>query len=177
MNSTPFLAGWERASGILKWELLQLIEEGRDPLSIKKLADSIDLDRADESTLAGLWYRLQEARLLSTFAFTEPGGLDEIRAEGAPAARKFAVSLSKKELLDRMHGAWLGRCGGCALGKPVEGFQEPRDGLSSKERIKTYLLGVSPDEYPLRNYFPGSSSATEKTGTLWSHESQREKIA
>ncbi len=76
-----------------------------------------------------------------------------------------------------MLGAWLGRCCGCALGKPVEGFMDSHNGLSSKDRIKTYLLGIAAGEYPLRDYFPGSSPAQEKTGPLWSHESQRESIA
>jgi ADP-ribosylglycohydrolase len=49
-------------------------------------------------------------------------------------------------------------------------------GLSSKERIKTYLQGISPAEYPLRDYFPGSSPAQEATGPLGCPASQREKI-
>lgn len=39
------------------------------------------------------------------------------------------VDFSRAELLDRIHGGWLGRCIGCALGKPLEhGFRWTPDG-------------------------------------------------
>jgi ADP-ribosylglycohydrolase len=177
MNFLPFLAGWEPGKGIVEKEVVQLAEEGRDPQWIKNLIGSVDLEQADDAALAEIWSRLQDAPARPDFAFAEPSGLAEIRVERAPATRQFSVSLTEKELSNRMFGAWLGRCCGCALGKPVEAFMDPLNGLSSKERIKTYLMGVAPDEYPLRNYFPGSSSAQEKIGALWCPASQRENIA
>ncbi|NJL32418.1 MAG: ADP-ribosylglycohydrolase family protein [Phycisphaerales bacterium] len=85
--------------------------------------------------------------------------------------------MSDDQLLDRMYGAWLGRCAGCALGKPVEGFMRPHNGLSSKDRIKTYLQAIDPQEYPLRNYFPKHSPAEDKTGQVHCYASTREDIA
>jgi ADP-ribosylglycohydrolase len=32
------------------------------------------------------------------------------------------LTLNDDELLERVHGAWLGPCAGCALGKPVENW-------------------------------------------------------
>jgi ADP-ribosylglycohydrolase len=177
MNSVSYLTGWERAKAMVKLEAVQLVEEGRDPKWVKKMIESVNLDKADEPALADLCYRLQEAPAQSDFAFTEPDDLAVIHEERIPATRRFPVRLNDKELLDRMLGAWVGRCCGCALGKPVEGFMEPLNGLSSKERIKSYLMAISPDEYPLRNYFPAASPAQDKTGTLWSPLSQRENIA
>ena len=46
-------------------------------------------------------------------------------------------------LKDRIEGAWLGRCIGCLLGKPVEGW--------SQEEIEEYLKAT--DSYPLKDYF------------------------
>ena len=43
-----------------------------------------------------------------------------------------------------MLGAWLGRCAGCNLGKPVEGW--------SRERIRRYLDLA--DAYPIDDYLP-----------------------
>jgi hypothetical protein len=74
-----------------------------------------------------------------------------------------------------MHGAWLGRCCGCALGKPVEPFMDPRDGLSSRQRQRLYLEAVG--AYPLRDYIPGTSPAQDKTGPLVCPASHRENIA
>ncbi|KXA92098.1 hypothetical protein AKJ64_04050 [candidate division MSBL1 archaeon SCGC-AAA259E17] len=76
----------------------------------------------------------------------EPSNLEEI-IEKSPA-KKSEVSVKKSELKDRIYGAWLGRCAGCLLGKPVEGF----GGSNGKEKIEEYLKEVG--EYPLRNYFP-----------------------
>jgi ADP-ribosylglycohydrolase len=177
VNSIPYFAGWDPARSIVEKEVAQLAEEGRDPQWIAKLLATVNLEQADPATLAGLWSHLQDAPVLPDFPFIEPSGLEEIRAERIPAPRQFSLSLPEKELADRMLGAWLGRCCGCALGKPVECFMEPRNGLSSKQRLKSYLLGVAPDEYPLRDYFPGSSSAQETTGKLFCEHSQREKIA
>jgi ADP-ribosylglycohydrolase len=177
MNSVPYFIGWDSAANLLKEEIVQLTEEGRDLRWIKKLTNSVDLKQADEATLAQLWGQLQEAPMRTDFAFIEPSGLDEIRAERAPATRQFVARLSGAELFDRMLGAWLGRCCGCALGKPVEGFMGADKGLTSKERIKTYLLGAGPGEYPLHDYIPGKSTAEEKTGRIGCPKSLRENIA
>jgi ADP-ribosylglycohydrolase len=87
------------------------------------------------------------------------------------------MSDDPQELYDKMYGAWLGRCAGCALGKPVEGFMGARNGLSSKERIKTYLQAIGSSEYPLNNYFPQGSPAQEQTGKVGCPLSTREEIA
>ena len=52
--------------------------------------------------------------------------------------------MSDAALYDRIYGAWLGRCAGCTLGKPVEGW--PR------AKITAYLRAA--DAYPLSSYFP-----------------------
>jgi hypothetical protein len=177
MDSVPFMVGWEAPAGIIDLEAKQLVEEGRDPKWVAEVLGTVDVAKASSAELAGLWSRLQDAPQRSDFPFVEPSDLAAIRAERASASRQFPVTYSENELYDRMLGAWLGRCCGCALGKPVECFMGPHNGLSSKERIKTYLLGIAADEYPLRDYFPGSSLAQDKTGPINCELSQREKIA
>jgi ADP-ribosylglycohydrolase len=176
MNVTPYLAGWEPGAGMIAVEKKQLVEEGRDPQWIEKTLGGIDLQQADNSMLAELWQKLQEAPMRSDFAFVEPSDLESIRAERSNAERAWTISYDDNELYQRMLGAWTGRCVGCALGKPVELFMGPHNGLSSKERQKTYLLGVGADEYPLRGYFPGKSPAQDKTGPLICPASHRENI-
>ena len=91
--------------------------------------------------------------------------------------RRFGATWSDEELLDKLHGAWLGRAAGCALGKPVEAFMDARQGLDSWQRQKAYLTAIAPDEWPIRDYFPAQSPAQEKTGALWCPLSTREQIA
>lgn len=105
----------------------------------------------------------------------EPTDLQSIRA----LARPFPCSTwsgSDAELRDRLHGAWLGRCVGCALGKPYEVFMHPHNGLSSRERIRTYLQAVGEREYPIRAYAPPRSPAEDTTGPLCSPRSTRSRI-
>ncbi len=175
MNDTLFFAGWESPKGMLRFECLQLKEEGRDPKWVDETIGSLDLEKAGESELAAMWARLQAAPIRTDFAFVEPSDLETIRAERDGAAKKWPLSLSDAALLDRMHGVWLGRCCGCALGKPVECFMGTHEGLSSRDRIRIYLEGAG--AYPLDNYIPGSSPAQNKTGGVDCKASWRENIA
>lgn len=50
------------------------------------------------------------------------------------------------ELTDRLHGAWLGRCAGCNLGKPVEGHGWNRG------KLRSYLEQAG--AYPIDDYLP-----------------------
>ena len=56
------------------------------------------------------------------------------------------------DLADRIHGAWLGRCAGCVLGKPVEGW--PAD------QVRAYLQAV--DAWPPRGYLPALGAAAAR---------------
>ena len=176
MKDIPYFAGWEPTVGIIREEAKQLTQEGRDSRWIKNVLAHADLERADDPALADVWNRLQEAPPQSGYVFVEPNDLGEIRARRSTGKRRFPIAYSEEEFDRRMLGAWLGRCCGCALGKPVEPFMDSYRGLSSRERIKIYLKAVAPDEYPLKNYFPGSSPAEGRTGSLGSPLSQREKI-
>ena len=176
MNSIPFLGGWDHPAGLVREEAQQLGEEERDTPWITRVMAGFDPDKADAATCLKLWNQLQEAPLQPGFTFVEPSDFESIRAERSLAERVYPLPYGVEELGSRMLGAWLGRCCGCALGKPVECFMGSYHELSSKERIKTYLLGIGTDEYPLRNYFPGFSPAQEKTGTIDCPASQRETI-
>jgi len=57
--------------------------------------------------------------------------------------RRLEIAYSDIELRNRILGGWLGRCTGCQLGKPVEGwtYDQIRDHLERLERL------------PLDNYF------------------------
>ncbi len=126
---------WEQ---LRQEELTQLREEGKD-LS----------DAGIPSTVAGFvpgdpalsaWGR--DLPLRSDWPYHEPSDLPTIVAARPPAPPGFP--LPAESLASRLHGAWLGRCAGCMLGKPVEGW--------TRERIRDLLAKTG--EYPLRDYFP-----------------------
>ena len=175
----PFLRGWDSARNVIKIEAQQSLEEGRDPEGVERIrAEAAGLDDSEHEKLAGLWYAMQELPLRKDFAFVEPSDLETIRSERSKAASLPAITYGDDELFDRMHGAWLGRCAGCALGKPVESFGGSHNNLTSRGRIKTYLTAIAAGEYPIHDYIPGSSPALPQTGRLMESDlSTREKIA
>jgi len=165
--------GWNTGAQMVEEEAKQLVEEGRDPQWIKAV---MGRSRGRQSD-AELWAELQAAPQRKDFPFREPSDLDGIRSERGPGTRQWTVGYSDDVLMDRMLGAWLGRCCGCALGKPVECFMDSSDGLSSKERIKAYLQAMTPNEYPLSNYFSLISPGQERTGNVGCSASCRENLA
>lgn len=168
------MPGWDRWSALAKEELKQSLEEGKDPAAVEALRTQVAAAGEDAGKVRDAMRKLRELPLRADFPFCEPSDLEGIRAARPQGPRRLPMRLSDEALLDRLYGAWLGRCAGCALGKPVEGMMGERNGVSSKERIKRYLLGVSPDEYPLRFYFPKSSGGEEKE--VGCHPSTREQI-
>jgi ADP-ribosylglycohydrolase len=76
--------------------------------------------------------------------YDEPTDLGAIRAARTDGPRRLAGAPTGDALLDRLHGAWLGRAAGCLLGKPVENW--------SRAAIREVLEYAG--EYPLRGYFP-----------------------
>jgi len=174
----PFLRGWDSAKKLLETEFQQSLEEGREIAAVEKIRSEVAaLDDTDHARLADLWYALQEIPQRTDFPFSEPNDLESIRKERIATDHNFPLRYSAEALYDRMFGAWLGRCVGCALGKPVEGFMGMHNDLSSKERVKKYLTAIDPNEYPIRDYIPGSSPANLVTGNAGCEPSTREKIA
>jgi ADP-ribosylglycohydrolase len=174
------MPGWDKLRSLIANEWAQLREEGRDEIALAKLRHEFNNASDDESTLRDIWQRALALPIPVQLEQNEPNDLASIQAlrpQSTLGARQFMLSYDDEELFNRMYGAWLGRCAGCALGKPVEGFMDEHNGIASKERIKKYLQAIDAAEYPLNNYFPQHSPAQEQTGRVWCHPSTREQIA
>ncbi|MBM3236182.1 ADP-ribosylglycohydrolase family protein [Candidatus Poribacteria bacterium] len=130
---------WEN---LIKGELVQRREEGCDIESIEKKFN--EADRGNVASLEALFAELEALPIKEAFPYLEPSTLEEIRAERLAGPRRMQKRFTESELQNKILGAWLGRCAGCCLGKPVEGWH--------KERIENYLKLAG--EYPLKNYFP-----------------------
>jgi len=106
----------------------------------------------------------------------EPDNLDAIRSLRPDGPRDLDFHPTDDAAIDRFHGAWTGRCVGCALGKPVEGIgmTVDRDGrVVGRTKIREYLANRA--EWPLRDFFSGRDVGDG--ARLWCPASQRERIA
>lgn len=171
------MPGWDKLRTLVGHEFTQSREEGRDLSDEDALRDEFDVAGDEDAKLLEVWEKLLALPMRGDFAFDEPSDLEAIKVLRPDGPRKLAADGDPTVLFDKMHGAWLGRCAGCALGKPVEGFMGAHNGLSSKERIKTYLQAVGEGEYPLNDYFPQHSPAEAQTGRVGCPLSTRDDIA
>ena len=163
--------GYTSAKKLLMEELKQREEEGfAVPETLREKAENIPETAREESLYLEIYEKLDHLEKRMDFPFVEPDELEEIRAERPfRRLRKYPVTLSDKELLDRNHGAWLGRCVGCALGKPVESM-----GMSGNRwrDIRAYLKHRG--DWPLSDYFSGRDAGDGLRLTC--PDSQREQI-
>ena len=113
-------------------ELHQLRDEGRVLGRLKgrferliALGDDEMARPANQEKAGALLDAAQTLPVREDYAFVEPSDLKGIRKLRPRGPRRYERKLPGKTLLDRVTGAWLGRCAGCLLGKPVEGVRTP----------------------------------------------------
>ena len=150
-------------AGDLRTELMQLEDEGRDTSPLEQAFERlIALGDEELSTVANqekAGALLDSAQRLETrraYPFNEPSGLAEIRKLRPPGPHGTRTQLSATELQDRFLGAWLGRCAGCLLGKPVEGrrteelwgFLKMTGQWPLKDYIRFGVAGQAAETYP-----------------------------
>jgi len=169
------MAGWTTLQELVRDELIQSGEEGKDPKAIQSLGKEAASAGGDKKRLAAIHDELLALPIRPDFPFQEPNELGEIRRLRKGSSVEQCSDDARLD--DQMHGAWLGRCVGCALGKPIEAFMSARNEMASWERTKKFLTAISPDEWPVRDYIPHHSPAEEETGSLWCAPSTRDHIA
>lgn len=143
--------------GLLREELIQRRDEGcAIPEDLDRRIGKVRPEAAwDEGIIGPLYRALTALPADAALAAEEPDGFSAIRAlRPADRVDDLGWHPSADELLDRLHGAWTGRCCGCACGKPVEvmgmGVEDGR--LTGRRSIKAYLQ--SKGAWPLRTYIP-----------------------
>lgn len=168
-------AEWLVISGHdLEYEKRQLVKEGVDISPIESKFDTLIKDlKRDEPEITEIQDRadkfhardayataierqdevkavIQEAQSCpqrEDYPFEEPGDLGEIR-DCRPSDTPTVDEDPELVLEEHVQGAWVGRCAGCLLGKPVEGW--PRD------RIVSFLRETR--QHPLASYIRGDVS-------------------
>lgn len=130
----------------------------------KRIAES---DSPDKRAQLGALLAKVDA-LESPLEDQEPSDLEGIRALRPKGPRSVEKIFSYAELYDRMYGAWLGRCAGCQLGKPVEGDNKANiraaAELSTGYPLDNYFGAIvnPPKSISRRNWSPGNSSLIDR---------------
>lgn len=171
------MPGWNTLKNLVWEEPAQSIEEGKNPADIESVRREYEAAGDDTEKLARVFDRYLELPIRADFPFNEPSDLESIHSLRQANRKPLSVNWSDDSLGDKMYGAWLGRCAGCALGKPVEIFMTVHEGIRSYQRTKQYLTAISPDEWPIRDYIPAHSPAEKKIGSTGCPLSTRETIS
>lgn len=138
----------------LETEREQLLDEGKDISSLEaefeELAqEDLDNDLSLQPRAQRLLDEAIQLPLRADYPYWEPSDLEGIREARPEGPRSLKVVLDEDALFDKVLGAWLGRCSGCLLGKPVEGWRS--------QRIWGYLKDLG--RYPLDDYFTSAVPA------------------
>ena len=145
MNTT-----WLTNTEYLDVEVRQAREEGKDVTPFMERIEAVkSLHQLDREVMAAkLVDEIAHFPVGTDFPYSEPSDLEGIRAERPEGPRRLEARLSDEQLYDKVYGAWLGRCAGCLLGKPVEGYAMRPNG---REGIREFLKATN--AYPLEDYF------------------------
>ena len=113
---------WFDFCDALAIEVEQRADEGCDTARFAERAKEIqEMPRGAARTAAGVTLLAELQVLPASRKAQEPSDLAGIQAlaEGENAVKTAPD-------FDRIYGAWLGRCAGCLLGQPVEGWRRAR---------------------------------------------------
>lgn len=122
---------WLKPSSGFEFELQQAADEGKDITAfkerVKKILDMDDADPEKQSLAKAVYREVQSLPVMDGYEYSEPSDLDGIKAERPAGCILFSGPIPGKEsLFDKIYGAWLGRCAGCLLGQPIEGWKRDR---------------------------------------------------
>ena len=170
------MINWNALPYLVASEVRQRAAEGFD---VRGFAKAVQTAHNNEAALRALYVALQHTPPRADFAFVEPTDLDEIRREqpSQPNVPQMP-SRADSEWADRFYGAWLGRCIGCALGKPLEEapLVEATNG-PIYPALQQWFAGA--DAWPIRGYVPAHSRAAGEPHMAlngWAPLSTREEI-
>ncbi len=150
---------WANLKGLAGEELAQREEEGCDITGFREKFDAC----TTSEDFSKLLDELAGLKPDPNFPYKEPNGFDEIMAltNGAMPA---LPTPDDDEIADRIHGAWLGRCCGCALGKPFEHYPYVcgKDGEPGWVYVKRWFEEAG--KWPISFYAPKNTGARQKYG-------------
>lgn len=124
------MPGWNSLRNLVEEEFRQSAQEGRNRAAVEALRDEFTNAGDDPAQLRAVWAKVLALPIDDDFPYHEPNDLDAIHSSRPriTGSRALPLNCTDEALFDKLYGAWLGRCCGCALGKPVEHFMsyDPR---------------------------------------------------
>lgn len=132
---------------LLADELAQRRESGYDVTPVQEQIDAVPggVSALSPAQARDLLDQLAQTVRSPDWPYHEPSSLPEIEAELPPAESLPRRRIGAAELRDKIEAAWLGRCAGNCLGKPVENGAH-----WTPERLRAYLELTG--NYPIRDY-------------------------
>ncbi len=182
------MSAYENSLLLLKYEVKQRAEEGCDVSGWEGKIAALEAALGQEAPappgedapeLENLYRELMALPIQPGFPYVEPSDLESIHAQRPDGPRRLEDGLTPEVWADKFKGAWLGRCAGCALGKPVESgdFMQGSHGNPGWKNIELWFEGA--DAWPIHGYTPEGSRAQDEHGlqiSKWSLRSTREHI-
>jgi len=126
---------------LVKQEIKQREEEGCKVSHVRNVYEALVKKGAPAARFEKLYDDVE--RLKAPAKYVEPSDLEGIKKQRPDGPRRMDKVFSHADLYDRIYGAWLGRCAGCLLGKPVE--NDNKDNIKIAAELST--------GYPLQDYF------------------------
>ena len=170
------MAGWTKLEGLVHEEITQREKEGCTVTGWRERFQQLP---KDDASLMHFYQELSALPADPVLTKNEPNSWEEIQATRPRATEKYPLPTSEAVLKDKFQGAWLARCVGCALGKPIEAgaFMGGQDGRPGWKNVELWFRGA--DAWPIQGYTPGTSRATQEFGidlNTWSDKSKRENL-
>lgn len=128
---------------LLKAEITRLNEINCECSNLNQRIESAIQSKTLGQVEKEFWIELETIAENNTQT-NEPSSLPAILCLRPSSTHQTSKVLNNEHFYDHVYGAWLGRCCGCMLGKPVEGW--------TRGKIEAYLR--SANAYPLSTYFP-----------------------
>lgn len=142
-------------SKLLNIEIEQLFDEGKDVLNFKSeilsISNMLDIKNIEREKLATeLFLKLQNTPVSNNYSYTEPSDLlGIISSNNNRIELGFSLLNTNRDyLFDKLYGGILGKCIGCLLGKPIEGW--------TQHKIISFLQETN--NLPIKNYLFDSMS-------------------
>ncbi len=171
------MAGWEPLPRLLQIELIQRGEEGCEVSGFDERVQAAinSYYSGDLTQINQVYDALMALPIEPNFPFVEPSDLESIRAQRPDGSHQLN---GPKITSDKFLGAWLGRCSGCALGKPLENGPFMAGSAGNPGWKNVYEWFKNADAWPIREYTPGESPYGKVIGLerLGCEKSQGENI-